>query len=113
MDCGLYADQVERYLDRFGAQVHVAFFEEFVGDEAGTIARVHSFLGLEGATPSESRQKNPGSMPRNRLSAALLASGRVRTLARATFPRRLRSGLRAALLVRPPGRPWTPRREPC
>ncbi len=38
IDCGRYADQVERYLDRFGARVQVLFFEDFVGHEAGTIA---------------------------------------------------------------------------
>ena len=30
IDCGRYADQVARYLDRFGARVQVLFFEDFV-----------------------------------------------------------------------------------
>jgi hypothetical protein len=104
IDCGRYPDQVERYFDRFGAQVHVLFFEDFVGNEARSIAAVRSFLGLRspaaGAAP---RPSNPSAMPRNRLSAALLASGRVRRVARATVPRRLRGRLRVGLL-----RPGTP-----
>lgn len=104
IDCGRYADQVERYLDRFGARVHVLFFEDFVGHEAGAIAAVHSFLGLRSPAPGAApRRMNPSALPRNRLSAALLASGRLRRVARATVPRRLRSRLRVGLLK--PGAP--------
>jgi hypothetical protein len=101
IDCGLYAEQVERYLDAFGSRVHASLFEEFTADEASTTAETLSFLGvepLEGGARSD--QMNPGSLPRNRLSGALLGSGRVRTLARATVPRRARSLLRGALLRR-------------
>jgi hypothetical protein len=99
IECGRYADQVERYLDRFGPRVHVSFFEDLVGDEASTLADIHSFLELPAANRGEAlRRMNPTALPRNRLSRALLASGRVRTLVRATVPRRLRGRLRSALL---------------
>jgi Sulfotransferase family len=99
IDCGRYADQVERYLDQFGARVHVLFFEDFVRQEASTIADVHSFLGVRSPTPGAApRRMNPASLPRNRLSAALLASGRLRRAVRATVPRPLRSRLRVGLL---------------
>jgi hypothetical protein len=99
IDCGRYAEQVERYLDRFGARVHVLFFEDFVGNEAHSIAAVHSFLGLRtSASGAAPRRMNPSALPRNRLSAALLASGGLRRVARATVPRRLRSRLRVGLL---------------
>ena len=99
IDCGLYADQVARYLDRFGPRVRVLFFEDYVGDQAGAIADVLSFLGLRppDAGPEPGR-RNPASLPRNRLGAALLGSGRVRRIARATVPRSVRSRLRGALL---------------
>ncbi|MEK6326317.1 MAG: sulfotransferase [Actinomycetota bacterium] len=109
IDCGRYADQVERYLDRFGARVQVLFFEDFAGHEASAIADVHSFLGLgspaAGAAP---RRMNPASLPRNRLSAALLASGKLRRVVRATVPRPLRSRLRAGLLKRAAPPPMDP-----
>lgn len=99
IDCGRYADQVQRYVDRFGARVHVLFFEEFVGHEASAIADVHSFLGVR--SPSAAavpRRMNPSALPRNKLSGALLASGRLRRVVRATVPRSLRSRLRVGLL---------------
>jgi hypothetical protein len=99
IDCGRYADQVARYLDRFGLRVHVLFFEDFVKDPAGTIGDVLSFLGLGRANAGgELRRSNPASLPRNRLGGALLASGRVRRVVRATVPRPVRSRLRGALL---------------
>ena len=114
IDCGRYADQVARYLDRFGARVRVLFFEDFVRDEAGTIADIHSFLGVERAAAGVAPRKlNPTSLPRNMLSGALLASGRVRRVGRATVPRSLRSRLRGALLKEASPPPMDPGREPC
>ena len=99
IDCGRYPDQVARYLDRFGARVHVLFFEDFVLDEASALAEIHSFLGLQGATAAAAvRRLNPTSLPRNMLSGALLASGGLRRIVRATVPRPVRSRLREALL---------------
>ena len=101
IDCGLYADQVSRYLDAFGPRVQVSLFEDFIADDARTTAEILSHLGLEPAgAGASSGPMNPGSMPRNRLGVALLGSGRVRTLARATVPRRVRQALRGALLKR-------------
>ena len=99
----------QRYLDHFGARVHVLFFEDFVRHEASTIADVHSFLGVRSATAGAApRRMNPASLPRNRLSAALLASGRVRRVVRATVPRPLRSRLRVGLLKQATPPPMDP-----
>jgi hypothetical protein len=90
---------VERYLDRFGAQVPVSSFEDFVADQPATVAAIHEFLGVgstdEAAGP---RRRNPASLPRNVLSGRILGSGRMRRLARATVPRPVRARLRGALL---------------
>ncbi len=105
IDCGRYADQVTRYLDRFGGRVLVSFFEDFVADQPGTIAGIHSFLGVaSGDAAEEQRRKNPASLPRNVLSGRMLGSGRLRTVARAAVPRPLRARMRGALLkeVEPP-----------
>jgi hypothetical protein len=99
IDCGRYADQVVRYLDRFGPRVHVLVFEEFVADQARAVGEVLSFLGLPPAgTGAATGRSNPAALPRNRLGGALLGSGRVRRVARATVPRALRRRLRGALL---------------
>ncbi len=105
IDCGRYAEQVARYLDRFGDRVLMAFLEDLVRDRAGTMAGIRSFLGLDADAPGvEARPGNPASAPRNALSRAILASGRARTIARATVPRSLRARLRAALVkeISPP-----------
>jgi Sulfotransferase family len=109
LDCGRYADQVATYLEVFGSRVHVLLFEDYIEDEAGAIAGVESFLGVRRASAAEAlRPMNPASQPRNRLSRALLGSGRVRTLARAAIPRRVRGWLRAALLRQAPPPPMDP-----
>ena len=46
IDCGRYADQVARYLDRFGEAVRVSFLEDFVADKASAMAGIYSFLGV-------------------------------------------------------------------
>ena len=105
LDCGRYANQVQRYLERFGERVLVSFFEDFVADQAGTVTEIHAFLGVDpaGGAAGTSRM-NPTALPRNLLSGRMLGSGRLRTLARATVPRALRARARGALLkeVSPP-----------
>jgi hypothetical protein len=95
--CGRYADQVERYLERFGARVLVSFFEDFVADREAVIADIHSFLGVA-SQEADAGRGNPASLPRNALSGRILGSGRLRTIARATVPRGMRARMRRALL---------------
>lgn len=99
IDCGRYADQVQRYLDRFGARVLVSFFEDFVADQPAAVAVIQAFLGVAPADEAAGpRRMNPTSLPRNVLSGRILGSGRMRRLARATVPRPLRARLRGTLL---------------
>lgn len=111
LDCGRYADQVGRYLDRFGEAVRVDFLEDYVSDKAGTVAGVYSFVGV-GPVPAgpAQRRMNEISLPRNRLGRAVFSSGAARRLARAALPRSLRGRLRGALLEEadpPPMEPAT------
>ncbi len=96
---GRYADQVQRYLDRFAPRVLVSFFEDYVADRPATIAEIQTFLGVDAADQAAGpRRKNPAALPRNVLSGRILGSGRMRRLARATVPRSLRARFRGALL---------------
>jgi sulfotransferase family protein len=108
IDCGRYAGQVARYLDRFEGRVMALFFEDFVDDQAGVIAGVHEFLGVQPASGGPGERMNPGSQPRNRLSGAVLASGRLRAVVRFTVPRGARARLRSALLREAPTPPMEP-----
>ena len=80
-----------------------------VADEARTTAGILRAPGprAAGAAPRRAAM-NPVSMPRNRLGGALLGSGRVRRIARATVPRRLRARARGALLERSARPPMDP-----
>ncbi len=99
IDCGLYADQVRRYLDLFERRVLVSFFEDFVADQPAAMAEIQTFLGVPPAGEAAGPQrKNPAALPRNVLSGRILGSGRMRRLARATVPRPLRARLRGTLL---------------
>jgi hypothetical protein len=108
IDCGRYAEQVATYLGRFGKGVKVLLFEDFVGDEAATMADVHEFLGVQAVSESPGERKNPGSQPRNRATGAVLASGRLRRLVRSTVPRGARARLRSALLRQADAPPMEP-----
>ena len=55
-----YAEQVERYLDRFGAdRVHVLLFDDLIADPEGTGAAVVRFLGLS----AQPRARLPARQP--------------------------------------------------
>ena len=115
IDCGRYADQVARYLDGSApGGSSCRSLEDFVTDRTGTMADIHSFLGV-GPVPAGAplRRMNSISLPRNRLGGALLGSGRVRRLARATVPRPLRGRLRGALLEEAAPPPMDPAARGC
>ena len=81
-----YAEQLERYFDRFGRdRVHVTIFEEFVADPVGGYRSVLAFLGLPDDRPLEAADFEVVNASRR------LRSERVRhLLARPPeFPRRL------------------------
>jgi hypothetical protein len=55
-----YVEQLRRYHARFGSeQVLVLIYEEFRGDNAGTVAEVLRFLGLDDSHPVQAREANP------------------------------------------------------
>lgn len=102
VDGGLYADRVARYLDKFGGNVLVLFFEEFVRDVQHTLEDVFAFLEVDPAWAArvEPEVHNPFALPRNLLGRRLLGSGTVRSLARSLLPRSLRAYGRSRLVVR-------------
>lgn len=76
VDNGLYAGQLERYLEIFGeGSVRVYLFEDLTRD-AGEVCRdAFDFLGVHsGAAVDAGRVYNPGGAPRSRLFARLLRS---------------------------------------
>jgi hypothetical protein len=75
-DRGIYAEPVRRYLDTFDGAAHVLFFEEFVADVRGTMARLFEWLGLD-PSPAETLREEPVfpyQVPRNALARVLLGT---------------------------------------
>ena len=99
---GLYADQVERYLDTFGAdRVHVVLFDDVRSDEAGVLRGVFDFLGVEAhtesvAAPLSDGARNATRYPRSTRIARFTRSKAVRKIATwlpDSIRRRVRTGV--------------------
>jgi hypothetical protein len=84
---GRYAEQLERYVERFGREaVHVVVFDDFRADPAAAYRGVVEFLGLSPIELPELRVVNEAAERRSwRLQQALLSPGMIR-LARIVFP---------------------------
>ena len=97
-----YVEQLRRYHDVFGReQVLVLIYDDFRADNAATLRRVLSFLGVDERVPVQMREANPSVRVRSpRLNEAVrsLYLGRgplARAIAapiKALVPRRLRRG---------------------
>lgn len=88
-----YAEQLGRYLDRFGTdQVHVILFDDFAADPAAAYQGVLAFLGLGPDRRTSFARRNPNKRSRSGLVRRALAAPPepVRRLARRVLPRRLR-----------------------
>lgn len=70
----LYHDQVKRYLDVFGSNVGVFFFEEFIRQPAAVLEQVASFLGLTEPFTEESIHLNRTGMPRSVVLQKIIAA---------------------------------------
>lgn len=91
-----YAEQLQRYLDRFGRrQVHVIVFDDFAADPAATYARLLDFLGLPDEGRAAFPRRNPNKRSRSAVMRRVLAAPPrpVRRAVRALLPRRIREGL--------------------
>jgi hypothetical protein len=106
IDCGFYAERAARYLDAFGGDVLILFFEEFVKDPRGHVESTFAFIGVD-SLPLESTEfdvHNAFTLPRNAASGRVLASGAARSTARRLLPRAVRTHARS-LLVAPAQKP--------
>jgi hypothetical protein len=91
---GLYADQVQRYLDVFGrANVLTILFEELIRDTPKVMAEVAQFLAIDpGRFPDSTftTVHNPFEASRGRLARAILGHAPIRVWAKRWAPQQLR-----------------------
>lgn len=98
---GLYAAQVQRYLDLFGNNVKVVLFEEFFsGDVKKNVCSIFQFLGVSEFLADSNIRANQSKVPRNaKVFGALRSDGavRLRTAVKKYIPERLYRVLRNAI----------------
>jgi Sulfotransferase family len=102
-DFGLYCEQVRRYLDLFGDDVLVLFFEPLFADPRTGLRGIFEFLGVDPGFSAdvELEWHHLYARPRNRLGGALVSvAGTVRrTLGRPVLPRILQRPARRLVLT--------------
>jgi len=91
-----YAEQLARYLDRFGQErVHVIVFDDFVADPAACYAQLLDFLRVPDDGRGAFPRLNPNKRSRSALMRRILSAppAPARRAVRALVPRRLRGRL--------------------
>ncbi|HTM10498.1 MAG TPA: sulfotransferase [Verrucomicrobiae bacterium] len=107
---GLYAAQVQRYVDIFGAdQVKILIFEEFIGDVEAAVTDILKFLGVNGRVSYRLKTPhNSFAVPRGNLAKRIAASRGIRLTARSLLPSGIRGVLRRKLLYKKVPKPPLP-----
>lgn len=104
VELGMYCSQIARYRNAFGKEnVLVLFFDDLIGNPAGTTEQVHRFLGVStehiggsdtGKVHNEHRRTRGGP------ARWLMAQRGLRRAAGTIMPKRLRGFTRTRLLMR-------------
>jgi hypothetical protein len=92
-ELGLYAEQVQRYLQTFAAErVKILIFDDFRRDPRGTLREIADFLAID-PTPfaciDTSRKYNAYAAPRNQYLRRIAGAKWPRMLGQTLIPRRL------------------------
>ena len=84
VECGLYYEQVKRYLDIFGKdQVKIIISEEFFADTRKTVQDVLKFLGVDLEAPTSLEKiSSPTREPRGKISEKIIKSNIMRKIGR-------------------------------
>jgi hypothetical protein len=103
VELGFYADRLRRYRDTFGANLSVLVFEEYAADPAGQVSEVARILGVpEQADDLQMDDSSAGSnrhrVPRGMIARGAIRSPKVRRVARALLPSRVRGRAYESLL---------------
>lgn len=101
---GLYCEQLQRYIERFGDAVLVLFYEEFFCDVRRQLATIFEFLEVEPLPePFQTDEAlNQYARPRTFLIQRALGTPLIRAAARALVPERLRSRVKRPFFKQEP-----------
>ncbi len=82
IDVGMYAQQIQRYLDKFGSdKVLIFLYDDLAHDPQSILRSVFEHLGVDPEVPIDTKVYNAFSMPRSGLIRSLIQSRVVRQLA--------------------------------
>jgi hypothetical protein len=99
IESSLYFDAVERYLNTFGDNVKIMFYEDLRDNPRNFMKELFKFLGVdESFEPDLSRRDNTAAVPRNKLVRSLFHNMKFRKMAKKAVPVGIRKGLRSCLL---------------
>ena len=89
VECGLYYEQVKRYLDLFGKdQVKIYIYEEFFKDPHYYVKEILEFLGVNEEPPASVGEiHNPLREPRGKIVEKILQSKSIRKAGKKILPR--------------------------
>jgi hypothetical protein len=99
-----YAEDVAQFVDQFGDQVGVWFYDDLERDDAGTIADIQRFIGVDPGRyeASEIQRVNASGRPRVQALQSAMQWGvrhaRLRSTVKRVVPFRLRERIRSANL---------------
>ena len=109
VELGLYADQVERYLNEFGQEnVLVIVFEELIRDTPDVMQNIARFLDIDPSGYPDSAfdvVHFPFEASRGRLAHALLRCRPIRVAAKQWIPQKFRRSFRNRFLYRKSPKP--------
>lgn len=111
-DLGMYAEQVERYLDTFGPRrVLLLESDRLLSEPDAVLAEVEDFLGVTpglSARSAHGADTNSFAVARSGAALAALRSERVRGTARALLPLGMRRVIKERILLRRAVKPLVP-----
>lgn len=100
---GMYSQQVERYIDKFGKDsVLVLRFEDIQRDFGLVMARIWSFLGLEAVAVPPTARRNDAVLPRLQGLNHMLQQSGAKEVIRRVFPSSLKERAKQLYYGRPP-----------
>jgi hypothetical protein len=99
VEVGLYADQVQRYLDSFGEkQVHIVLFEDFIKDPLTVFQKVSLFLEISDEYEPQLDKHNVFSHPGNKLLGGIYGSDFFRKPVKLLLPESWSERIRRLIL---------------
>ncbi len=109
IETGLYAAQVERYVELFGRErIQILLFEDLKTNPSCLVRQVAEFLCVDPVPMQTVRTEeihNPHLEHRNRVAAAIMRNRLAHTLARQFIPREMRAWIRYRFILQPGPKP--------